>query len=755
MMRRTSRYAAALGLVLTVAAALAVVLSHQHWFWPRKTLQQAMKAARRPLPATAAECYAAAAQAFRAGDIEEIRRLLGGLADRSPHERERALLVLGLHEYASGHFEEAAASLQMLADRAGELEDWRLFALADSAARTGDGALADRALSDLLARDSRSPLRGRSLVLAAGRAWQQGNVSRALQYVELARAQRQPAAVVTEVDVIAWRLGIALGDRGIERTAAKRLLVSSPEVAKSLDVSAIFKDEHGRIDSWSGVLSRQEVEQRAENWLASENPLAAAGTLQTIPVADRDVRWYLLQAEALTQQEKGALAYSLLRSVFPDDREEEAKLEWERALAATDVATARPGRTNVASVDRQKMLDLAQRHLRRVVDMNVDSATSVSAVRKLYGMLAEADRFDESIEMLELLRKLDPSDRTGATHLWELGWSEFNKKNYSSAIGYWTQLEQIYPDDRETHRGRYWKARALEALGETGRAREMYREVLANADTADFYAREAAARLPGETPRDVRPGSLATTWPADGTLHRVLSLTSFGLDALAKIELDAFAQPEGSEEQRDATALEGILMVRAGDARKGVQLLRGAFPELGGPFQASIPRPVLEAYYPLQYAKSIESNAKKRGLPPALVAGIIRQESAFDSKAKSWAGARGLMQLMPATAREWAGRLGVDDHRPERLDDPEYSIELGTAYFKNVLDRMDGNVPLALAGYNGGPNRILRLWKQAGGKEDELDLFLERLDISESQAYVKRILVLSDSYRKLYPEYGT
>ena len=113
--------------------------------------------------------------------------------------------------------------------------------------------------------------------------------------------------------------------------------------------------------------------------------------------------------------------------------------------------------------------------------------------------------------------------------------------------------------------------------------------------------------------------------------------------------------------------------MRQGDARKGVQLLRAAFPALGGPFQAMVPVPVLEAYYPLQFDDAIRSNARKTGLPPALVAGIIRQESSFDTRAKSWAGARGLMQMMPATAKEWAGRLGLPD-TPEKLYDPSYSI---------------------------------------------------------------------------------
>jgi soluble lytic murein transglycosylase len=83
-------------------------------------------------------------------------------------------------------------------------------------------------------------------------------------------------------------------------------------------------------------------------------------------------------------------------------------------------------------------------------------------------------------------------------------------------------------------------------------------------------------------------------------------------------------------------------------------------------------------------------------------------------------------------------------------------VRLGSTYFKEVLDGFDGNVELALAGYNGGPNRIRRLWNEAGGDAGgaHLDSFLENLYLDESRNYVKRILVLSDSYRQLYPTAG-
>ena len=179
-----------------------------------------------------------------------------------------------------------------------------------------------------------------------------------------------------------------------------------------------------------------------------------------------------------------------------------------------------------------------------------------------------------------------------------------------------------------------------------------------------------------------------------------------------------------------------------------MQAIRDAFPALGTPYQAGLPDDARRLYYPLDYQEPIRNWATMNRLPPYLVFGIIRQESAFDRNAQSWAGARGLMQLMPATARELAGKLGVT-YSHDKLSDPEYNLRLGTMYFSHVLDLFGGNVDLALAGYNGGPYRIKRLWREA--KSSDMDRFLEGLDLEESKTYVKRILLLSDSYRQLYP----
>src|SRR6185295_6832769 len=311
---------------------------------------------------------------------------------------------------------------------------------------------------------------------------------------------------------------------------------------------------------------------------------------------------------------------------------------------------------------------------------------------------------------------------------------------------------ELYPDEGDAQRGRYWKARAFEDMGQPGRAREAYRDLIASSDTSDFYSRQTLARL-GEIPPPegtVLAQVPTAAWPAEPALRRVKLLTDLGLDDLASRELGLI--DDDQTDRRDVLALKGLILCRKREQRSGLVLLREAFPALAGPYQVTVPAEILLAYYPLDYGDEIRTHAREAGLPGHLIAGVIRQESAFDPRATSPVGARGLMQLMPNTAREFSRKVGVA-YGPERLYDPDLSVRLGAAYLRELLDRFDGNVELALASYNGGPNRIQRLWRELG-PHVQLDDFVETLDIDESRNYIKRILVLADSYRQLYPSLG-
>ena len=166
----------------------------------------------------------------------------------------------------------------------------------------------------------------------------------------------------------------------------------------------------------------------------------------------------------------------------------------------------------------------------QVAQTGADPELAAKALRSLWTDQIEDDRFEEAIETLRRLRASTPSDTTGAAHLWSLGWREYGKKNYSGAVGYWTELFSLYPEVSDGRRGRYWTARAFEALGETERARQIYREV-ASSDTTDLYRKNALARL-GQGPfrRRTRRPAKAEPWPADPQLARARLLTDLGLE---------------------------------------------------------------------------------------------------------------------------------------------------------------------------------------------------------------------------------
>jgi soluble lytic murein transglycosylase-like protein len=698
-----------------------------------------------PIPGTsdrAALLYAEAASAVRGKDCASAYKVLTPLMTGKGQEVSFSQLLIGFYAHACEQAGYAEERLFAAGDPDGPLEDWRLYLLADSAAARGHILLAQASLGKLLGDYPASPLRPRALLKAATLAWERNDDQRALELIGKARRDGVKGQEKTQIERLAWEIGTRQNDPVVRREAARHLLAESPMAASELQVADLFRGPAGDLD-WGSLLTADQLLQRARALLDLKLDPNAGTALDAVPASARSLDWYLLKAEALTRLGKGDDALSLLAAQTASEPRKAAALEWARAMAADDVATARRGRTNLPVAERQRMRSLAQQYLQKAAQPGADPALAAKALRTLYADQVEDDLFEASIATLRQLRKIDPTDTTGANRLWDLGWREYGKRNYSGAVGYWTELFDLYPNDASARRGRYWTARAFEVLGETERAQQIYADV-ASADTTDFYRKNALERLRRQAATSPRGGAATEPWPTDPAVARVRLLTDLGLESLALSELELVRQ---DAPPRSVRALEALILARQGDRRKSVLVIREAFPALGGANQASLPEEARRLYYPLDYQETIRTWAARNRVPTHLVFGIIRQESAFDRNAQSWAGARGLMQLMPATARELAGKLGLV-YSHDKLSDPEFNLQLGTTYFSHVLDMFGGNVELSLAGYNGGPYRIKRLWKEWG--TSEMDRFLETLNIEESKTYVKRILVLSDSYRQLY-----
>ena len=141
--------------------------------------------------------------------------------------------------------------------------------------------------------------------------------------------------------------------------------------------------------------------------------------------------------------------------------------------------------------------------------------------------------------------------------------------------------------------------------------------------------------------------------------------------------------------------------------------------------------------YPTPHRELLEAKARAGGLDPALVYGLIRQESRFITDARSHVGASGLMQLMPAPASWTAKQLGVP-YTPQQIDNREMNLQLGIAYLKRLADDFEGSLAMATAGYNAGPGRPRR-WRE-GGAVMEPAAWAESIPFNETRDYVKKVL---------------
>jgi soluble lytic murein transglycosylase len=220
-------------------------------------------------------------------------------------------------------------------------------------------------------------------------------------------------------------------------------------------------------------------------------------------------------------------------------------------------------------------------------------------------------------------------------------------------------------------------------------------------------------------------------------LTRARVLASLALRQLAVAELDAVdrqSKPNG--------ALRAFLM------REYFQTAAyGRSLQLANQLPSS--RPERDLYrYPLAFWDLIQQKAQDRDLDPYLVLGLIRQESLFDTRARSPATALGLMQLIPPTAARIAKQLGLPAPTQETLFEPETNLTLGTQYLKDLLQRYSNNWHKALAAYNAGEAAVDRWEKEI--VTDDIEEFVERIPYVETRGYVKLVLRNQQIYKQLY-----
>ena len=195
--------------------------------------------------------------------------------------------------------------------------------------------------------------------------------------------------------------------------------------------------------------------------------------------------------------------------------------------------------------------------------------------------------------------------------------------------------------------------------------------------------------------------------------------------------------------------LYSVAAVHVEDARYhlAIRMLRRAFFQEARAGDAALPRSFWEMLYPLGWRSALEAAAARATVDPLLVAAVAREESSFHPKARSPVGARGLMQLMPDTARPMARQRGLEFRGGDVLDDPAANLDMGASYLAGLV-RQFGEPRLAVAAYNAGPGRV-RQWL-AAGRSDDMEAWVEMVPFDETRGFVKRVMLSWDEYRRLH-----
>jgi soluble lytic murein transglycosylase len=364
----------------------------------------------------------------------------------------------------------------------------------------------------------------------------------------------------------------------------------------------------------------------------------------------------------------------------------------------------------------------------------------------------------------------------GATEVaqaqFEMAWAAHNAKDYQQSSSLLTEHLALYADKNTDNRGRagYWAARDSERAGKTNEARALYQAMQFRYD-ANWYGYLSKQRLDAMARNDHAPdpelapdsmlgravANLQTVNIAEETIGPAESEHLLKADQLDIIGTDDWALEElallsqsASSSPRVNLATARILRSREENLR-AFNVLKKSYPDYSQMRPDELTREEWDVFYPLAYWDIIVEQARARQLDPHQVAGLIRQESVFDPRARSAAKAYGLMQLLVPTGQSVARKYGIErEVTVDSLFEPRLNIQLGTGYMRDQFDKF-GRIEYVAVAYNAGPGRVPQ-WRAT--LPVEMDEFAEAIPFKETRGYVQGVVRNTLQYARLYDDNG-
>jgi len=372
---------------------------------------------------------------------------------------------------------------------------------------------------------------------------------------------------------------------------------------------------------------------------------------------------------------------------------------------------------------------------------------------------ATLDR-DHAVEFYQRMLAAFPTGPNANIASWRIAWTAYMERRPEAEA----QLEQFlrqYPSSGFVVDALYWLGRMNERAGKMERADSFYSEALERfpqtyfghlaserrralgeltAEPVDFLS-----QIPSASPLDTLAGPMPAA--AHEVWLKAQALESIGFDNSAELELRAaYLTTRAPQLLLAAAEAAGA----AGQYNVGIVAARQLVPQLEARKFEEVPLDVWRIAYPMPYRDAVEREALRSKLDPMLVAGLIRQESAFNHDAVSSMAAVGLMQLEPSTGARLARSLRLGYSR-SRLFDPDYNVRLGTVYLAGLLESYM-TPEAALAAYNAGEDRVAE-WTMGQNYEETAE-FVESIPFTETREYVQIVLRNAELYRETYASHA-
>ncbi len=650
-----------------------------------------------------------------------------------------AWFAIGYARYLDAQYPAAIAAMQKAQPQIGELKDYVAFFTGNSYVLSNNPEESLAYLRDFGARFPDS-LYSHDALISYAKALLATN--RSNEAVRILEAHRAPASAETE-----YFLGKAEVQNGQVLAGAEilRRVYYNYATNYTADDAAADLKKIPEAASLPPVTYAEHL-QRADALYKARRYPAAADEYRTV-----------VDLAPVGQQSAGLI--QLANSYMHDGNTRDARAALDRIPDDGSEASAEKWyqRAEIARKDNDDAtLNTILEHMRSTTPKSPWLESALFTAGNMYLLRKDYDR---AIDYYRQLHERFPTGTKAAYAHWKCAWLTYRQNRKEQAQKYFDEQIEFYPGTNEVPNAMYWRGRMAEDESQYGAARAYYQK-LAERYRNYYYgvlARKRLATIPAApavvvaslqhvgSPPAYDADSKVTDPPEDD-LHymRARLLENAGMTDLAVRELQAGSSTGPSWEMLEIARIYSS----GGEYFRALQALKRAIAGYFAMDVDGLPAPYWHGLFPRPYWDALRRYSDENGLDPYLVASLIRQESEFNPSAISHANAYGLMQLLPRTGKGEAKKEGLQHYNTDSLLDPTTNIELGTHYFRQMVDHFGGQIEYALAAYNAGSERV-EDWRSSGNFRD-VEEFVESIPFTETREYVQAIVRNTEVYKRVY-----